>query len=555
MSQMKAPSDGTPNPQQRTQRGGGLASVAGDEQQVKVHPFIRAIAKALADVTSKQVDEPLGQLANASFQGAGEKLGDGVGVRDRRHQSILRYNIVGDDSGALGVMKTGYASRILAGTALRMLIPRLKLLYEQLLIFRRAGKLDVIVKRVRDNQLQYKMALFFLLDAEEFSEQADTFRRRVGELPEDIELFTMHTDELIDSYLSALQTVLAEFAQADQLFLDTLSNYINALITERQIQKRTYLEIERDKLSGRFDELMESLDGSKLHRERETLRRDLESAKGELAALGAGAAAPASVDEEEAEEASLKTLLRAFSFGKRAPPAEGAASPRREGSNRALLAKITALEKRFNALERVKEKLIASRDALREQLSDVEAAMASTGEDNVLKSAHEGLEQARVMGKLQERQQRFERLRLVCAPLQAFRDVKSTGDARTQSSANCIAQAVRALDMITTSSSMYEEIFELIQKLLAVYWGNPARALGVFQQEARSVRELTRPGTAPISQGMDDWFSEIKEHAKSDDEPLKQFLTTLRITAPEEIKRHIEAEFHFLYSPQRERGF
>ena len=44
-----------------------------------------------------------------------------MGVRDRRHQSVLRYNIVGDDSGAMTAMKVGYASRILAGTALRML--------------------------------------------------------------------------------------------------------------------------------------------------------------------------------------------------------------------------------------------------------------------------------------------------------------------------------------------------------------------------------------------------------------------------------------------------
>lgn len=554
MADTKVPSSDTPHPQQDTAPGGGLASVAAQEQQVKVHPFIKVIARALSQVSTKPLRRnPLGELANASFQGAGEQLSSGPGMRDRRHQSMLRYNIVADDSGLMTATKLGYASRILSSAALRMLIPRLKLLYEQLLVFRRAGKLDVVVKRIHDNQLQYKMALFFLLDAEEFSGQADRFRARTSDLPEDVELLTMNSDELIDSYLTALQTVLGEFAQADQDFLDMLSNYLGALVAERQIQKRDYLDSERSKLSERFDELMESLDGSKLHRERETLRRDLESAKDELAALGVGAVA--GEEEEDVEDAGLKTLLRAFSFGKRAAPVERDTQPRREGGSKALQAKITGMEKRFNALERVKDKLIASRDALREQLSDIEAAIASTGEENVLQTAHEGLVQARVMGKLQERQQCFERLRLLCAPLQAFRDATSGGDARTRSSARCVAQAVRALDMVTASSSMYQEIFELIQKLLAVYWSNPARTLNVFQQESRCVRELTRPGSATISQDMDGWYGEMKEHAASDDEPLKQFLTSLRITAPEEVKRHVEAEFQFLYSPRHERGF
>ena len=58
-----------------------------------------------------------------------------------------------------------------------------------------------------------------------------------------------------------------------------------------------------------------------------------------------------------------------------------------------------------------------------------------------------------------------------------------------------------------------------------------------------------------VGDRMDDWYAEMKDHATSDDESLKQFLTTLRITVPEEIKRHVEAEFHFVYSPQRERGY
>ena len=553
MPETKAPTS-IPDRPQAPRAGGGLASVSDSEPQVKVHPFIKVIARALAEAAShRPADEPVGQLANASFQGSGERLGTGLGVRDRRHQSVLRHDILGDDSGSMTTMKLVYGSRMLAGTALRMLIPRIKLLHEQLLIFRRAGKLDAVVKRVRDNHLQYKMALFFLLDSEEFSAQADRFRHLIGELPEDIEVLSMHTDELIDSYLGALQAVVSEFSQADQDFLDTLSNYGNALVAERQHQKRSFLEAERDKLSGRFEELMESLDGSKLHRERETLRRDLESAKVELVAAGGGQAG--SVDDSDEEVAGLKTLLRAFSFGRRNESDDRGAATRREGGGRALLARISELEKRFKALERVKDKLIASRDELREQLSDIEAALASTGESDVLQSAHEGLVQARVMGKMQERQQSFERLRLVCAPLQAFRDAHSNGDAKTQSSANCIAQAVRGLEMVTTSSSMYQEIFELIQKLLAVYWANPARALSVFQYEARGVRELTRPGAPHTSQGMDDWYAEMKDHATSDDESLKQFLTTLRITVPEEIKRHVEAEFHFVYSPQRERGY
>lgn len=552
MTQTKAPTGSKRPPAPDLPAASGLAAGFEHAQSIKVHPFINVIARALESAASESGAGSLGQLANASFQGAGDQLVSGLGVRDRRHQSVLRYDFVEDGEKSVS-LKLGYASRILAGAALRMLIPRLKLLHDQLVAFRRAGKLDVVVKRLRDNQLQYKMALFFALDSPEFSAQADEFRRLTGELPEDIELFSMHTDELIDSYLSALQMALGEFSQADQDFLDTLASYSGALVAERQNQKRSYLEAERMKLGARFDELMESLDGSKLHRERETLRRDLESAKDELAALGVSKAAGG--DDSEEDEAGLKTLLRAFSFGTLGATAERPGAPHREAGSRALLARITALEKRFKALERVKDKLIAQRDTLREQLSDIEAALASTGEENTLQSVHEGLEQARVMGKMQERQQSFDRLRAVCAPLQVFRGASSSGDARTQSSANCLAQMVRSLDAVTTSSSMYHEIFELIRKLLAVYWSNPTRALAVFQHEARSVRELTRPGSVHISQPMHVWFDEIKEHAGSDDEPLKQFLTTLRITTPEEVKRHVEAEFNFLYSPQRERGY
>lgn len=533
---------------------------AGAAPAVKVHPFVKVIARALAEAAETLGSEPdsmAGRLSNTSFQGAGSHFTGAEGVRDRRHQSVLRYESFGDSPDNLYELKLRYASRVLACTALRMMVPRIKLLYQQLLLFRKMGKVDTLVKRFRDGQLQYKMSLFFLLEAPEFAPRADEFRRATGDIPADIEIFTLHTDELIDSYLAGLERVLSEFAGADQAFLDALAGYIDSLVMERQNQKRDFLGVEKQRLGAQFDELMKSLDGTKLHSERETLRRDLESARAQLGGLDAAQPVETATTGEE-DDGSLKKLFGVFGFGRRLAAAggeEGSATTVRREANRALEAKIEQMERRFSALERVKDKLISTRDELRQQLTDVEAALGATAEENALQSVQEGLMQARIMSRMQERMERFERLRRLSVPLQVFRGASSSGDSRTQSSANTIAQAVRSIDMVTASSSMYEEINDLIQKLLAVYWSNPTRALAVFQYEAKSVRELTRPGASRISQPMNAWFEEVKEHAAEKDESLRQFLTTLRITAPEEIRRHVEAEFHFLYSPKHERGY
>lgn len=520
----------------------------------RLHPFVGIIAHVLAEENASP-DFKEGALAYASFQGAGGDFSRSIGIRDRRHLSVLREAEGEEEPETLWQLKAGFAMRVLAGTALRTLIPRFVLLQEQLLACRGREAASRLEAYGAKHFLRHKTGLLRLLESAPLAEVNAAFRRDLAEVPNDIQIFTLQDEDLVDSYLAAIGRLGAEFAAADRHYLDALQSYREVLGRERQNQKRAYLEAEADRIGARVAEILESLDGEKLHRQRQTLRRDLESAIAELrTARGeAGESVEKAIDPlAEGGESSIRLLFRSMRFGRKDG---GAGQARGDTATRALEARIAQMERRFEALERVKEKLIAERDGLREQLANIEAAMQGTPEDDPLQSGQEGLGQSRLMTRAQERRVRLERLSALCAPLAHYLEAYRRGTAVFRGVARALLGFAELLGSVTDAQAPYRRVDEALQQLLALYWSNPLRILSLVQRETVYVRSLARVAPPRAGQQVATWLEELKAQAGQDEESMAQFLASVRITAPEEIKRHVEAEFQFLYAVHNERGY
>ncbi|MCB1740226.1 MAG: hypothetical protein KDK91_07645 [Gammaproteobacteria bacterium] len=399
------------------------------------------------------------------------------------------------------------AAELLASASLRSLLPRLKMLARTLEAARAAVGQDIDPAYTRARLGKLNDALTDLMADRGRRTESEEFQRAVSNLPPDLEIYSMFTHELIETYLNALVRVQEEAQYADARMLKSLRRYIEQISAIESEQHDSSASAEREMLEQRLQAITERLDGRQLHGERLNLHREVEALYRRLE----GRLSRSDRKRMEHEYAQLATRLQ--------------------------------------GLEDLRARLIAQRDFTRSRLSQLASARHETGLDEgvdlELERRHE------LQAAIRARHEKFQRLALVLKPLSRFnwrtalseqtKVLPSAGYAAGGLSSGPsggilrVARLWQRLAAIVLARTADERTLRVMLRLLEQYWSAPGRILRVVQAESRLLAE-DRGQQRPFEVPLLSWLDQIRERSQDPSTTLEQFLLGLCHSAPASLK-------------------
>ena len=444
-----------------------------------MHPYVDLIDRALRGRTYRErlwLDDDLSSLLLVEQQKFDwqSATGSPVGSEPQRKMRAL--------------------AELVGAVSLRLLNPRLRMLTRHLETAINADASTFNAQYTRARLGKLSDGLQKLMPRQSAQSANDNFISLVSELPADLEVYSMYTHELIESYFASLARVQDEAQHAAELAAQKLAAYIEVLkrVEDEQIHEST--DLERRQLEQRLSSITAKLDGPLLHTERLQFKRE--------------------VDELYTK---LETRLS-----------------RQE--RKALELRYAEVGTKFQNLENSRQRLIAQRDFIRSRLeqlrhNDLNRSSVGKAAYDEVPARHE------LQGALTKRANAFKRLAQVIKPLSAF-DWKAILTEHKDPDFGRIFKLWQEVASNVLARNATERTFQTVVQVLETYWRNPIDLLRVVCVEAEML--AVDRGQEPTKQqvSVDDWVNTISARIESG-ETVEQFLLSTCRTAPECLREHL----------------
>lgn len=393
------------------------------------------------------------------------------------------------------------AEHLIRGVAARLLAERLHNLYRFATL---AFGPERAVKSLASLDTHKQTAIAALtrcLDDPRLNEPKRQFKQAAEQVPEEIELFTFISSEYAESYWDGMERIAGEYISNLRAYLASLNKYGEYLRHRAMTRRYVFLNSKRRRLSERIEAIIEELNGERLHRGKEGLRRELES-----------------------QGASGKKRLSDTFVGRflgRKP--EKSPEPQTDQEK-------NKLEETFDAITKTKKELQANRNRLREQVMAIDTEFKDAGIDRTEISLEAYEPDAGILQRKQALRS-AERLSRTCLPLQRL--VAAAG---SEASNMAHIRTLKQFEKLTTSlapSRTLLSAIEVTDRLLRIYAMDPIRFLGVCLLHTPVRKVELFEAKRKRAQSLDEWLGECESNARRTDTTLEYFLTEVAHAAPE----------------------
>jgi hypothetical protein len=411
------------------------------------------------------------------------------------------------------------ARHLIHGVAERLLAERLHDLYcfstmalQPERVVQRYNKLSA----ARQNAIT---AFVHCLDDVELADARQQFKDAAASAPDEVSLHSFVNAEYAESYWQGVETITAEYISDVREYLASLSAYGDYMRKRAMKRRYVFMKDKRNRLTEQIQTIVEQLDGARLHRGKEQLRRNLES-------------------QGTSSDGHSDSFVGRILGRKKA----------RQDKRPDAAAEESHLEAEFEAIAKAKRDLQTARDRGMEQIRAINMEFSDAGitPEELSLDTYEPDSAVLLQKKSRSSAQKFARIRF---PLQQF--VKSLDISESRPAPVLMGKLYKLLSGIAPSKTLLATI-EVTRRLVQVYAMDPERFLSVCL-EHRPPRDVQlHTAEKSRTRTLDQWLKVCLEGIKRKDYTVEYYLSEIVHMAPERFAKAASDECNLLLGTRQD---